>query len=117
MDLTTIDYLKKPASQEERKVWHEGHEEGGEAGEKQDRRHEAQLQLAAGEVLGEDVAGEDAADEEAGEAEGPHQVDGGGVRRQVVGEIRLHRPCFRLGVRFDAPECRLHMATPCTLVL
>ena len=111
----TFGYLKESTSQEQWKIWHEGHQEGGESGEKEDGRHEAEFHAAAGEVLGEDVAGEDASDEEPGEAEGPHQVDGGCVRRQVVGEVWLHWPCFRLWVRCNVLECLVHMATPCAL--
>ena len=42
------------------------------------------------------MTGEEAAQQEAAEAEGPHQVDGLGVRLQVVGQVRLHRTRYRL---------------------
>ena len=77
------------------------------------RRHEAEFEAAAGEVLGEDGAREGAPDEEPGEAKGPHQVDGGGVRCQVVGKVRLHWSCLRLRVICDTLECLV--ATPCAL--
>ena len=50
-------HLKESTSQEQWKIWHEWHQESGESGEKEDGRHEAQFEAAAGEVLGEDVAG------------------------------------------------------------
>ena len=53
--------------------------------------------------LAEEVRGEGAADEVAREPQGPHQVDGGGRRRQVVGQIGLHGPCT-LGIRYRASK-------------
>ncbi len=47
------------------------------------------------QVIGEEVWGERAAQQVAREAQGPHQVNGGGRRPQVVGQIRLHRSCHR----------------------
>ena len=109
----TFCHLKESTSQEQWKIWHEGHQEGGKPSEKLDGRHEAEFEAAAGEVLGEDGAREDAPDEEPGEAKGPHQVDGGGVRCQVVGKVRLHWSCLRLRVICDTLECLV--ATPCAL--
>lgn len=71
----TAGHLEEPTSQEQRKIGHERHQKCREAREKEDGGHEAELELAAREILGEDVAGEDAADEEAREAESPNQVD------------------------------------------
>ena len=90
-------YLEEPGGEEQGQAGHEGHEEGGEPGHRQDGGHEAELHAAGGEEPGEDVAGEDAAQEEAGEAEGPDEGDGGGVGAQVVRQVRLHRTWPLLG--------------------
>ena len=73
--VTSTVHLKEPTSQEQGKIRHERHQKCRETREKEDGGHEAELELAAREILGEDVAGEDAADEEAREAESPNQVD------------------------------------------
>ena len=71
----TAGHLEEPTSQEQGKIGHERHQKCREAREKEDGGHEAELELAAREILGEDVAGEYAVDEEAREAESPNQVD------------------------------------------
>ena len=76
--------MEKPAYQQHEEITHKGHQERWDTSEKEDKWHEDQFLVAAGEVLGEDITGEEATNRKTRESKSPHQIDSLCVCLEVV---------------------------------